>query len=561
MLTELRIKNFALIDELVVRLGPGLNVLTGETGAGKSIIVGALSLLLGERASAEVVRAGAERASVEGVFETNGRKDVERWLDEHGLESDAGLLILKREVALEGRNRAWINGAPTTASLLGELGGALVNLHGQHEHQSLLRRDEQRSILDAYAGNSEIGARVRETHARLRQIRREMEEVEARRRDVADRADYLQYQADEIEAARLSVGEDLEPDLEERRLSHSEELTALAAALAQGLALDDEGIVGRLGTLRRSVEALSRIDPAQNELSELYDTAYYALDEMASRISIYLEGIEHDPARLEQVRSRQDLIFRLKSKYGDDIEAVIDTGERARRELDLLEEGGTEMSMLARREAECGAELNALAEELRSRRTTAAEAVTAEVNRILPELGMSGGRFEIVLSDLAETGPNGSDEVEFRVSLNRGFDPKPLSSVASGGELSRVMLALKTILARLDAVPTLIFDEVDSGVGGRVALQVGEKMREVAAEHQVFAITHLPQIASRAHTHLRVMKLEGTARVATRVELLEGDERVREIARMLGGDPESEVSLRHARELLERGAHAAAPRA
>jgi DNA repair protein RecN (Recombination protein N) len=561
MLTELRIKNFALIDQLVVHLGPGLNVLTGETGAGKSIIVGALSLLLGERASADVVRAGADRASIEGVFDAAGRSDVAAWLDEHGLDPDDGLVILKREVAAEGRSRAWINGAPATATLLGALGAVLVSLHGQHQHQTLLRREEQRAILDAYAGTEPLVARIALAHAGVREVRAEMRALEARRREIAERADFLRYQAEEIEAAALSPGEEESLEQEQRRLSHSEELTALAGGLAEALSGDEEGVVARLGTLRRSVDGLLRIDHSQTDLSELFDTAYYALDELGSRLASYLETIEHDPERLERIRKRQDLIFRLRSKYGDSVEAVLATGERARRELDLLEDGGWQMSSLQARELERAGELQALARELTSRRAAAAEAVAAEVNRVLPELGMAGGRFEILLSPLTEPGPEGGDEVEFRISLNRGFEPRPLSTVASGGELSRVMLALKTILARMDAVPTLIFDEVDSGIGGRVALQVGEKMRDVASSHQVFAITHLPQIASRAHTHLRVSKLDGAERVATRVEVLDVEERVRELARMLGGDPESDASLRHARELLQRAAGPVEPAA
>ena len=554
MLTELRIRNCALIDELAVQLGPGLNVLTGETGAGKSIIVGALSLLLGERASADVVRTGADRATVEGVFETGSRSDVAEWLDEHGVEAGEGVLILKREVAVEGRNRAWINGAPATATLLGELGAVLVNLHGQHEHQTLLRRDEQRSILDAYAGNEALVTSVREAHGRLREVRQKIEELDRRRREAAQRADFLRFQAEEIESAGLKPGEDEALEDEQRRLSHSEELMALADRIAQTVSTDDEALVSRLASLRRAVDQLLRIDQAQQELSELFDTAYYALDELGNRMADYATSVEHDPARLEEIRRRQDVIYRLKSKYGATVEEVIERGRAAREELDLIENAEWELAALQKQEGAAALELNALAEQLTARRAEALRSLAAEVNQVLPDLGMKGGRFEICALPLPSPGPAGAEEVEFRVSLNQGFDPKPLASVASGGELSRVMLALKTILARLDAVPTLVFDEVDTGVGGRVALQVGDKMRQVAASHQVFAITHLPQIASRAHVHLLVKKHEENGTTATRVDRLDADERVREIARMLGGDPESEVSMEHARELLDRGA-------
>ncbi|HYJ80014.1 MAG TPA: AAA family ATPase, partial [Longimicrobiaceae bacterium] len=291
MLSELRIRNFALIDRLTVQLGPGLNVLTGETGAGKSIIVGALSLLLGERASAEVVRAGEERASVEGVFEVGGRGDVLALLDERGIEAEDGVVVLRREVAAEGRSRAWINGTPATAGLLGELGRLLVDLHGQHEHQTLLRRDEQRAILDAYAGNGELLARVVAAHAAAADLRRQVEALEGRRRDAVQRADFLRYQAEEIEQAALTPGEEERLEDEARRLSHSQELAELSASLHDAVAGSGRAVVGTLAGLSRSLERLAAIDPAQAELRELYDTAYYALQELGERLERYTAGI------------------------------------------------------------------------------------------------------------------------------------------------------------------------------------------------------------------------------------------------------------------------------
>lgn len=554
MLTELRIRNFALIDELSVRLGPGLNVLSGETGAGKSIIVGALSLLLGERASADVVRAGAERASVEGVFEPGHNPALSSWLEERGLELSDGVLILKREVALEGRNRAWINGSPTTAGLLGELGGLLVSLHGQHEHQTLLRRDEQRAILDAYAGTEDLVERVAGAYGDLREARREVEELEAKRQQTATRSDLLRFQAEEIEGAGLSVGEEAVLEGEARRLSHSEELQVHSSGVFDALSGADAGLVERLVGLRRALDQLIGIDPALAPVQELYDAAYYALQELSERMEQYAATVEHDPARLEEVRRRQDLVFRMTSKYGGSVEEVIEIGRAARAELDLLDGAGFEVAALRKREAEALDRLESLASELSARRREALQRLDAEVGAVLPQLGMSGGRFEGVALHLPTAGPSGAEEIEFRISLNKGFDAKPIANVASGGELSRVMLALKTILAELEAVPTLVFDEVDAGVGGRVALQLGDKLRAVAATHQVFAITHLPQIASRAHTHLMVRKLERDGLTATEVESLDPAARVAEVARMLGGDPESEISLEHARELLERGA-------
>jgi DNA repair protein RecN (Recombination protein N) len=555
MLSELRIRNFALIDRLTVRLGPGLNVLTGETGAGKSIIVGALSLLLGERASADVVRAGEDRASVEGVFDVAGRADVAAILDARGIDpDDDGLLVLKREVAVEGRNRAWVNGSPTTAAVLGELGRALVDLHGQHEHQTLLRRDEQRAILDAYAGNAAEVARTRDAHRAAAALRREIETLDARRREAAQRADFLRFQADEIEGAALRPGEEEELEDEARRLSHSEELQAISNALAEAVSGGERALGSEVGSLRRQVDQLVRIDPSQQEVRELFESAYYALQELGERMERYAATVEHDPRRLDEIRRREDLIFRLKTKYGQTLEEVVEVGRTARAELDLIENAEWEIGALRKQLAAAEEELAAAAAALTETRAAAAQRLSAEVTAELPELGMSAGAvFRAELVPLAHAAALGAEEIEFRVSLNRGFDPRPLTAVASGGEMSRIMLALKTILARLDSVPTLVFDEVDAGIGGRVALQVGDKMRGVAATHQVFAITHLPQIASRAHVHLLVRKGERDGRTTTEVLPLEAGDRVAEVARMLGGDPESAVSLEHARELLERG--------
>jgi DNA repair protein RecN (Recombination protein N) len=553
MLSELRIRNFALIDQLTLRLEGGLNVLTGETGAGKSIVVGALSLLLGERASSDVVRTGADRASVEGVFEVGGRADVAKWLEERGFEADDDLLVLKREVAVEGRNRVWINASPATAALLGDLGGLLVSLHGQHEHQTLLRRDEQRAILDAFAGNHELVAAVARAHAELTRIRGQIQTLDQRRREAMQRADMLRFQVQEIEAAAVEAGEEERLSEEARRLTHAEELIGLAGSIGEAVASDAGSAVGRLGSARRAIEQLVRIDASQAPLSELFDTAYYALEELGSRLEAYLLVVEHDPERLETVRRRQDLLFRLRSKYGPTLDDVLQTLETAKRELALVEDAAWELTELERRRDQASMELETRAAELTERREQAMQTLASEVNRILPELGMEGGGLFIVRLPLDRPGSSGAEEIEFRISLNRGFEPKPIAQVASGGELSRVMLALKTVLARLESVPTLVFDEVDAGIGGRVALHVGDKMRQIAGDHQVLAITHLPQIASRAHHHLLVSKQGGAERTSTSVVTLEADQRVREVARMLGGDPDSEASLTHARELLDKG--------
>jgi DNA repair protein RecN (Recombination protein N) len=550
MLIELRIENFAVIERLSVSLEPGLNVLTGETGAGKSIIVGALSLLLGERASSDAVRAGAPRAVVEGVFDISDRPDIVALLDERGIAPEEGLLMLRREVAAEGRNRAWVNGSASTAGLVGELGGRLVDLHGQHEHQALLRADAQRAILDAYAGHTGRVAELRGAWDELRRARRRLDELEARRREIAQRADFLRFQLDEIGEAAIESDEEDRLAEESRRLEYSEDLTRLSQTLHHALYEGESAIAGKLGSLRRDLDHLIRIDPSQQSARELLDSAYFAVEELGRRMGDYASRVDHDPARLDAIQRRQDVLFRLKNKYGPTLDDVVATGRRAREELDVLEAGIFERKSLESAVEQAQASFDAMAGHVTEARTAAAGALAADVMKVLPTLGLEAARFQVAIDPTDQPGPDGAEHVEFLVAVNRGFEPRSLSRVASGGELSRIMLALKTILARHDAVPTLVFDEIDAGIGGRVAVQVGVQLREVARHHQVFAITHLPQIASRADHHLLVQKADAAGSTSTSLEDLRGDDRVRELARMLGGDPESAVSLDHARELL-----------
>jgi len=553
MLIELRIENFAIAERLSVRLDAGLNVLTGETGAGKSIIVGALSLLLGERASAESVRAGAQKAVIEGVFDVAQRRPVLSLLAEQGIETEEGLLILRREIASSGRSRAWVNGAASTASLLSNLGRMLVDLHGQHEHQTLLRSDEQRVLLDEYSSAGRLAAKVSDAHARWRAALAELDALAARRREAEQRADYLRFQVTEIEKATPRIGEDEELETESRRLEHAEELARISEKFHQELYASDRSMTVRLDELKRQLEQLVRIDPTQADARELLETAYYAIEELGRRMGDYAAGVEQDPRRLAEVQQRLDTLYRLTSKYGPAIEDVLATAEKARAELALVDESDAARIELEQKRDTARAELEKAADELSKLRAAGARKLAKDVEKILPELGMSGGRFRIELERLPDIGNHGRETVVFLISLNAGFEPRELARVASGGELSRVMLALKTVLAGVDDVPTLVFDEIDSGIGGKVGLQVAEKLRRVGEKHQVFAITHLPQIASRAHHHLLVEKIEREGTTLTRVTPLSADDRVKELARMLGGDPESETSLSHAKELLAAG--------
>ena len=550
MLTELRIRNFAIIESLTLPLGPGFNVLTGETGAGKSIIVGALGLLLGERGTADVVRTGTDRATVEGVFDASGQDELLALLDERGVEVEDGLVVLKREIASGGRTRAWVNGSAVTASSLAAIGRALIDLHGQHEAQSLLDAASQRAVLDAFAGSMDVVIAVRESHEALLAARREIVELTRRRADAERRADYLKHVVREIEEAKLVEGEDARLEEEATRLENAAEIRASAASLAALLEDDESGVLPRLGQVARSLQHLVRFDPTVARFQETFDGGFYSIESLARDIAQYTANVDLDPSRLGEVRKRRDLLFRLTKKYGPAVTDVIANGRDARRELELLDTAGLDLRGLKERESMADARLQEHAARLTAMRADAARRLSAAVEEVFPELGMPEGRFAAGLVQLQAIGPSGAEDVEFRVALNVGHDMRPLARVASGGELSRVMLALKTILARLDRVPTLVFDEVDAGIGGRVGQQVGDTLRKVAASHQVFAITHLPQIASRAHRHILVTKGARGGVTTADVRLLSDGDRVPEIARMLGGDPESATSRAHAAELL-----------
>jgi len=554
MLTELRIRNFAIIEQVNLPLAPGFNVLSGETGAGKSIIVGALGLLLGERASADLIRSGADKATVEGVFDVSSLKGIAVFADERGIEVEDDTLVLKREIAVNGRGRAWINGTTVTATVLAEIGRLLVNLHGQHEAQTLLDNESQRRILDAFGGAEGQVEVVRTTFGELSVVRREIANLSTRRAEAEKRADYLRHVAREIEEAKLSAGEDTKLEDEARVLENADELRTLASALNELLSGEESSVLSQLGAAQRPLSSIERIDPSAARMQELFDAGFYALQELARTVEDYAGSVELDPARLEEVRRRRDRLFGLLKKYGPTLDNVIESGRSARAELDLVDTAQFDLANLNARESELRKRLVSEAEKLSDMRLSAGKKLAKAVDALLPSLGMPDGRFRVTLTSRDEPNAEGAEDVEFRVALNVGHEDRPLARVASGGELSRVMLALKTILARVDRVPTLIFDEVDAGIGGRVGLQVGDTLRRVASEHQVFAISHLPQIAARAHHHIVVAKGAKGGVTTADITVLEGSSRVNEIARMLGGDPESKVSRAHAKELLESAA-------
>jgi DNA repair protein RecN (Recombination protein N) len=553
MLIELRIRDYAVIDDLSLDLKPGLNVLSGETGAGKSIIVGALSLLLGERASSEKVRKGAEKAVVEAAFDVSGMPDLENSLSDLGLSGNEGILLLRREVAAAGRNRAWVNGSPATASTVGELGARLIDIHGQHEHQSLLQPQAQRRILDVYGSATALAGRVRSLHGQGSERRTELEEQERKIAELEGQAEFLRFQLSEIDGARIEEGEEARLAEEAKRLEHAEELARGAQAVHDGLYGGEDSVSDRTAALRDLLSQLSSLDSALSGPAGTLEEAYHLLADTGRRLGSYATDLEFDPGRLEEINVRQDLLFRLKRKYGPELADVLATGERVREELSTLDGASIDLEEIRGQVSELEEAHRSAVGELSGARAEAARRLEQEVRTVLPELGLGKGRFEVALTPLDHPGPSGGERVEFRVSLNPGFDPGPLSRIASGGELSRVMLALKSILARVDQIPSLVFDEIDAGIGGEVALKVADRLRDVAVHHQVFVITHLPQLASRAHQQLSVEKEETAGMASTKVRELTGEERVLEVARMLGGDAGSATSQAHARELLGEG--------
>ncbi len=555
MISELRVRDLATIADVTLQLGPGLNVLTGETGAGKSMLVDALALLLGERATSGSVRPGAAKTIVEGAFEGVDKAARAR-IEALGLDLDEGRLVVRREVSAEGRSRAWVNGSPTTATVLAQLGTLLVDLHGQHETQSLLHAEAQRDILDAFAHAEKEAAAVSEAHGTLRTLRADETALAARRDEVRRRADYLRHVVDEIDGAGLKPGEDESLQVEARRLSQAGALVEQAQRIADALEGDGGNALGALTLADRALSGLEKVDPAVTGWREMLDAAYANLSELARLAAAYAGEVQEDPERLAEVERRRDQLSRLTQKYGAGAEAVLATRESSAAELDLLDTADMDLRALASRRAGAERALAGAADALSEKRTAAAERLARAVNRLLPQLGLPGGKVGVDLVRLDEPGPHGWETVQLSVRLNVGLDAKPLARVASGGELSRLMLALKVVLARHDAIASLVFDEVDQGIGGEIGAQVGGALAEVAERHQVLVITHLPQIAARADRHLVVSKRAREGIATSDVQTIHGEDRVVEIARMLG-DGEGEAARRHAQALLrkERAAH------
>jgi len=571
LLTELTITDFAIIDELHLPFTSGLNVLTGETGAGKSIIIDAVSLLLGGRADTTFIRAGADRAQVEGIFRLDDalQAHINPILDREGLESDTpDTLILGREIRATGRNYCRVNGRTVSLSLLEEIGQPRVDSHGQSQHLSLLRVRAHQRFLDRFGGLDSQRRSLAQEVRKLQAVRKELASLLRDEQELARRVDQLTYQVQEIEAARLEPAEEEDLNAERNRLANAEQLSQLAGeaytALYEG-AEEQLPAADLLGQTVRALNQLSKIDPSLGEQETLAESLAIQVSELARTLHDYQESVEFSPARLAQVEERLSLIYSLKRKYGNSIQEILAFGERAQSELDSITHSEERIEELRDQEEQLRHTIGHLAAELSHTRREAGERLAAEVEAQLGDLSMEGARFAVDLTwtedpDGVYVGEQtltcderGIDHIEFLIAPNVGEGLKPLVKVASGGETSRLMLALKTVLSTADETSTLIFDEIDQGIGGRVGGIVGRKLwgltQADGLQHQVLCVTHLPQIAGYADSHFHVEKHVSQQRTTTRVRILEQDDRVEELAVMLGKP--SDGTRRSAQEILE----------
>ncbi|MEX2161860.1 MAG: DNA repair protein RecN [Anaerolineales bacterium] len=566
MLTELRIQNFAIIADLALDLGEGLITLSGETGAGKSILVDAVETLLGVRADTNLIRTGQDRASVEGTFRIPEaiKAEVHAILKREELLDDPKYLNMQREFRREGRNVARVNGRPATLALVKELGELLIDLHGQSEHLSLLRVPAHRGLLDRYAGVEAELAAYQTTHAELQELRRELASLRAAEQDAARRIELLTFQVQEIEAAKFQPDEE-QPLKEERtRLANAEALAAnanLALAALDESEAEAPSANDRMGVALTALEQLAKVDATQYGLENRGQGLFDEMAELARDLRGYLEQIEFNPKRLEEVEERLALLQNLKRKYGNSIAEILTFAERARKDLDNISHAEERLAALEKGEADLLKTLAGQAEALSAKRHTAAQDLGSAIETELDDLKMEAARFGVDFKTREDPAglplggkrvafdAFGHETVEFLVAPNPGEGLKPLVKIASGGETARLILAMKNVLARADQTPTLIFDEIDQGIGGRVGAVVGEKLWRLGRRHQVLCVTHLPQLAAFGDQHFKVEKAVQAGRTTTQVIELEGPPRLRELANMLG--EVSEGTLQSAHEILE----------
>jgi len=548
-LSLLRIKNLALVEDLEWQLAPGFTAITGETGAGKSIIIGALQLLLGERTDKSLIRTGTESCTVEAIFEGAEVQQLHSLLHESGVESNAGELIVKRTFSVAGTNRQFINGSPTTLGVLKNLGNELVDLHGPHDHQSLLSPERQLALLDSYAHTDETLRDFEMSYGKLQSLSAEHAALSTAESAREQEIDLLRHQINEITSANLSPTEEDENATRYRLASNSKRLLELASSISRRLSEADDAILPQLAETQRLLRDLEKIDPEKATLADAHAACVVELSEISRVLGQYAEQLDLDPAQLAALEERVTLFETLKRKYGGSIAEVIAFGERAAERMRKIEGRDAELERLDQEIGSARDEVERLGHALHKARSKMAPKLAENVRANLRDLGFRQSEFEVKLTQLDEAGATGFDRVELLFSPNPGEPLKPLRTIASSGEISRLMLAVKSSLAAHDAIPLLVFDEIDANVGGEIANAVGEKMRKLATDHQVMCITHLPQVAAAAATQFVVTKEVVQGRTHSRLTEVAGKARQEEIARMLGGKTES--ALKHAATLLK----------
>lgn len=562
MLEELRIKNFVLIEDLTLKFGKGFNVLTGETGAGKSILIDALSGVLGEKMTTDMIRSGFDKAVLEGVFNIASASNVRTILEESGIDCDDDVLVLRRELFSSGKGRCFANATPIPINRLKEISDYLVDIHGQNEHQNIARIAKHREILDAFAGHQKLLEKIGELYQRLFSLKEALNSQMTDEREKARRIEYLSFAIEEITSARLSPQEEEDLKNESQILANAEKIFN-DARLSSDLLKGDGGILSSLKKVEQCLSSISKYDTNISDTLDGIRTSLYSLEDAASFLRNYTRGINFSPERVNEVESRLALIASLKKKYGATIQEILDYAEKSRRELEAISSSEERVETIKAEFQTAVREAKTVALELSESRKKSAAILESKVMSELKDLGMGGTSFRVSIT--RETSPDGDieadskkyvlyphgiDRVEFLIAANQGEALKELRRVASGGEMSRIMLALKNVLLSSDIVESLVFDEVDAGIGGRTAETVGRKLKSLSKNRQVLVITHLPQIAAMSDIHFTVQKSASGNRTVTSVQRLDRNEKIKEIARMLSGEKITDITLKHAEEMV-----------
>lgn len=565
MLEDLSIKDFAIIESEHIEFSNGFTVLSGETGAGKSILIGAMSFLLGGKADVNQIRSGAHEAQVSGTFYLDSKENQNpalEWLNDHGIETENNRILLRRYIRDNGRAGAWIGSTPVNRTDLAEFSSFLVDIHGQHEHQSLMRVPEHRKFLDARAGILPEVSAFTALYMELVEKRRLLAQLDSSDADRTRKIDMYNFAVKEIEDAKLKPEEDIQLEEEENRLSSYEKLFAGVDSIRNMLDGGDESVVSLLKKIRRESQNISILDKTLSSLDTRIESAFYELNDISEEFGSYANKLVYDPSHLQEVQDRLSLIYSLKKKYASSqsapLKEVFDYYENAQKSLEQLGAGSENREELMKSVSELEKKVYLAGKNLSERRRATGDKLASEVEALLKNLGMNGTRFAVSITakpgDQIEQkcGPYGFDNIEFLISANPGSPLLPLAKIASGGEISRVMLALKTIFAQNDPVQTLVFDEIDTGIGGEVAVAVGSHMKALAKNRQIFCITHLASIAVYADNQIKIEKGVAEGKTVSNVHPIQGEERVAEIARMLSGDADSAASIEHARAMLEK---------